>query len=297
MRYRPLGTAGAAVSAITLVLDASVAAQGAEGVRELVFAALEQGVNSFHIDSLDRTLIRTTGEALSHVERELLHVGLTVGPMPSGKRDFSLEGIDDVLTSVLKHSNLEYFDAVIFDDPDKNELPANVMKAIRADTRIRKLGVRGDSDVMDIYIASSLFDVLHTPCHIQIDSKQRGRLREARAADMIIFGSEYYPPNLFALPEVVAVEPVKSGFFSMKKKPLPPIEKPSPFEFLRRTPGWEAEDLCLAHALLDPSLGSVLARVTSIEHLERLAAACERDMPVSLPAQLEMARVSNVSAT
>lgn len=75
------------------------------------------------------------------------------------------------------------------------------------------------------------------------------------------------------------------------------IEEPvNPFAFLHSTSGWEAEDLCLAHALLDPSLGSVVVRASDVEHLRRLARACERDMPVSMPAQLEMARVGKIRA-
>lgn len=290
MRYRPLGHAGSAVSAITLVLDAAVAAQGAETTRSLIFAALEQGINSFHIDSLDRTLIRTTGEALSHIERDLLYITLTIGPLPNGRRDFSVEGVDAVLSAVTKVSGLAYVDTIILDDPDSAELPATAMKAIREDERIRSLGVRGTSDVMDIYIGSSLFDVLHTSCHILLDSKQRGRLREARQQAMTIFGTDYFPPQLFAVSKPEPA-PAQRGLFGIMKKVSAPPPAPSPYEFLKQIPGWEAEDLCLAHALLDPSLGGVLVKATSIAHLERLATACERDMPVSLPAQLEMARV------
>lgn len=292
MRYRPLGAGGSAVSAITLVLDSAVAAQGEEGIRSLVYAALEQGINSFHIDSLDRTLVRVAGDALSHVERDLLYVSLTIGPLPNGRRDFSIEGVDAVLSAVLKASELGYMDAIILDDPDKTELPATAMKAIRADSRIKALGVRGQSDVMDIYIHSSLFDVLHTPCHIQLSSKQRGLLRDAREQQMTIFGTEYYPESLFEVPPPPPPAPEMRGLFGIRKKAPPPEVAHSPFEFLKSTPGWEAEDLCLAHALLDPGLGGILVHATIPERLERLAQACERDMPVSLPAQLEMARVS-----
>ncbi|WP_312126408.1 oxidoreductase [Brevundimonas sp.] len=290
MRYRPLGHAGSAVSAITLVLDSAVAAKGADAARALIFAALEQGINSFHIDSLDRTLIRTTGEALGHVERDLLYVTLTIGPLPNGRRDFSVEGVDAVLSAVTKVSGLGYVDTIILDDPDSAELPAAAMKTIRQDERIRSLGVRGQSDVMDIYIGSSLFDVLHTPCHILLDAKQRSRLREARQQNMTIFGTDYFPPELFAVAKPEP-GPAQRGLFGMLKKASAPPPAPSPYEFLKHIPGWEAEDLCLAHALLDLSLGGVLVKPTSAEHLERLATACERDMPVSLPAQLEMARV------
>jgi len=291
MRYRPLGVSGTAVSAITLVLDADLAAHNAEVIRSIVFASLEQGINAFHIDSLDRTLIRTAGEALSHVERDLLYVSLTIGPLPNGRRDFTPEGVDAVLTAVLKASNLQYVDAIILDDPAQNELPTSSVKAIRADERIRSLGVRGDSEVMQIYVNSSLFDVLHAPCHIQLNAKQRNRLREARESQMTVFGVNYYPENLLKAPPPAPASPQERGLFGIRKKSAP-VEKPtSPFDFLDNIPGWEAEDICLAHALLDTGLTGILVHATAIDRLERLAAACERDMPVSMPAQLEMARV------
>ena len=296
MRYRPLGPSGSAVSAITLVLDADLAANNAEVIRSIIFSALEHGINAFHIDSLDRTLVRTVGEALSHVERDLLFISLTIGPLPNGKRDFTPEGVDAVLTAVLKASNLEYIDSIILDDPAQNELPSTSIKAIRGDERIRSLGVRGDSEVMEVYVNSSLFDVLHAPCHVQLNAKQRNRLREARENEMTVFGVDYYPERLLKAPPPPPPPPAERGLFGIKKKPAPTEIPTSPFDFLENIPGWEAEDICLAHALLDTSLAGVLIHASSIDRLERLAAACERDMPVSMPAQLEMARVGKIRA-
>lgn len=296
MRYRPLGSTGTAVSAITLVLDSELAANNAEVIRSVVFSSLEQGINAFHIDNLDRTLLRTVGEALGHVERDLLYISLTVGPLPNGRRDFSPEGVDAVLTAVLKASNLQYVDAIILDDPAQDELPTSSVKAIRADERIRSLGVRGDSEVMEIYVSSSLFDVMHAPCHIQLNAKQRNRLREARENEMTIFGVDYYPERLLKAPPLPPAPPPERGLFGIKKKQVPVAAPTSPFDFLENIPGWEAEDICLAHALLDTGLTSILIHATSIDRLERLSAACERDMPVSMPAQLEMARVGKIGA-
>lgn len=292
MRFRPLGEAGTAVSAITLTLDASVAATGADNIRELLYAALEEGVNSFHIDSLDRTLIQTTGEALAEVDRDLLHITLIIGPLPNGRRDFSVEGVNAVIGAVLNASGLRYFDAVILDDPAESELPAQTLKMLREDERIMRLGIRGTSDVMDIYIASGRFDMLFTPCHIQLDQRQRAWMRSAKEQQLVVLGTEYYPEALLnpAKPPPPP-EPVK-GMFGMQKKRVVADEPANPFSFLHNTQGWEAEDLCLAHALLDPSLASVVVRAERAPQLRRLAMACERDMPVSMPAQLEMARVS-----
>lgn len=297
MRYRPLGEAGSAVSAITLTLDAKVAATGEYNIRNLVYAALEEGVNSFHIDSLDRTLIRTAGAAFAEIDRDLLHISLTIGPLPNRRRDFSVEGVNAVLSAVLNASGIRYIDAIILDDPAESELPVQTLKVLRADERIMRLGIRGNSDVMDIYINSGRFDMLFTPCHIQLDHRQRGWMRSAREHQLIVFGTEYYPEALLnAAKPPPPPEPAKGLFGLSKKKPIE-AEPTNPFAFLHQTPGWEADDLCLAHALLDPSMGSVVVRSSNVEHLRRLAQACERDMPVSLPAQLEMARVSASRAT
>ncbi|WP_292050712.1 MULTISPECIES: oxidoreductase [unclassified Brevundimonas] len=291
MRFRPLGDAGTAVSSITLTLDAGVAATGAENIRALVYAALEEGVNSFHIDSLDGTLIRTFGDALSDIDRDLLHITLTLGPLPNGRRDFSVDGVNAVMDAVLNATGINYFDAVVLDDPAESELPVQTLKTLRADERIMRLGIRGNSDVMDIYISSGRFDLLFTPCHIQLDQRQRAWMRSAKEQQLIVFGTEYYPEELLnpAKPPPPP-EPTK-GLFGLSRKKVVVEEPLSPFAFLHTTAGWEAEDLCLAHALLDPSLGSVVVRASDVENLRRLARACERDMPVSMPAQLEMARV------
>ena len=296
MRFRPLGETGSAVSAITLTLDATLAALGADKVREIVYAALEEGINSFFLDSLDPTLIRTAGEALREVERDLLKVALTVGPLPNGRRDFSTEGLQAVLDAVLNASGLEYFDLLVLDDPAQNELPAQSLKYLRTEASIRRLGIRGSSQVMETYVQSGRFDVLLTPCHIQLDALQRSSMRSAREADMIIYGTDYYPEALLNPVKPVAIVEQAKGLFSLvRKKPV--VEEPSnPFFFLHRTDGWEAEELCLAHALLNPSLATVIVRTTQVERLQRLAKTCERDMPVSLPAQLEMARVAATRA-
>lgn len=293
MRFRPLGEAGTAVSAITLTLDASVAATGADNVRALVFAALEEGVNSFHIDSLDRTIVRAMGEACAEIDRDLLHVSMTLGPLPNGRRDFSEGGVEAVLSAVLNASGLHYLDAVILDDPAEDELPVPTLKQLRADERIMRLGLQGQSDVMDIYINSGRFDLLFTPCHIQLDQRQRGWLRSAREQELVVFGTDYYPEALLNPPPAPPPPPPAKGLFGLgRKKPVEVLPPPNPFAFLHNTPGWEAEELCLAHALLDPSLCSIVVRAAQVEQLRLLAAACERDMPVSMPAQLEMARVS-----
>ena len=64
------------------------------------------------------------------------------------------------------------------------------------------------------------------------------------------------------------------------------------YAFLENTPGWKADEICLAYALTEPCLASVQVRPSSLVELERLAAVVERDMPPGLAAQIEMARFS-----
>ena len=74
MRYRPFGQAGQAVSALTLSLGPRDIAQGPEAGRELIYSALEAGINSYRLETADPVLAETAftyarqlGEALDYV--------------------------------------------------------------------------------------------------------------------------------------------------------------------------------------------------------------------------------------
>lgn len=71
MRYRPFGPSGAAVSAITLSVGADMLARGREAAMSLLFAALEQGINSYRLETADPVVAEVLGEALSHLDRKL----------------------------------------------------------------------------------------------------------------------------------------------------------------------------------------------------------------------------------
>ena len=68
MRYRPFGNAGQAVSALTLSLGARDIAGGPEAGRELIYSALEAGINSYRLETADPVLAEVLGEALRHVD-------------------------------------------------------------------------------------------------------------------------------------------------------------------------------------------------------------------------------------
>jgi hypothetical protein len=65
---------------------------------------------------------------------------------------------------------------------------------------------------------------------------------------------------------------------------------PTAYEFMKRTPGWTAEQICLAYSLTEPSIATMQTTTTDLALLAELTEAVERDLPSWLPAQIEMAR-------
>ena len=63
MRYRPFGRSGVVVSAVTLVIDDDMARGGQDACREMIEAALEQGVNAFHIETPEPDAAIALGDA------------------------------------------------------------------------------------------------------------------------------------------------------------------------------------------------------------------------------------------
>ena len=79
MRYRPFGQTGQAVSALTLSLGQRDIARGPAAGRELVYGALEAGINSYSLETADPVLAEVLGQALQHVDRKLVQISLTLG--------------------------------------------------------------------------------------------------------------------------------------------------------------------------------------------------------------------------
>jgi aryl-alcohol dehydrogenase-like predicted oxidoreductase len=91
----------------------------------------------------------------------------------------------------------------------------------------------------------------------------------------------------------------KKGFFGFGGGPKPvesPLAHAGTFAFLHRTNHWTAEAICLAYALTDPSVSSVMIEASDIERLNTLSQVPDRDMPPGLAAQIEMARVASAKA-
>lgn len=298
MRYRPFGLSGAAVSNLTLSVGADLLTRGRGPALDLLYSALECGVNSYRLETADPVTAEVLGEALSHVERKLVCVGLTlgVGDGRGSARDFSAEGMTGSIDRALHFSGLGWIDVAVLHEPGEQELPQsslNALKALRATGRIRLLGVAGEGEVMDAYVSTGAFDVLLTPYDIHSGWPVRNRIRTAREQDMAVFAYDYFrdqgePPPADAAP--------KRRLFGIGAPKAAPTPKTDPYAFLHRTPKWSAETICLNYALTDPSISSVIVRATDKDRLATLAETPERDMPPGLAAQIEMARVTPTAA-
>ena len=300
MRYRPFGASGAAISTLTLSLGVDTLSRGVNAANDLIFSALEAGINSYRLETADPVLAEVVGQALSNVDRKLLNVSLELGAgdgRRGSQRDFSAEGMTGAIDRCLHVSGLGWIDVALLEEPGEDELPQsslNALKALRATERVRYLGVSGSGEVMDAYVSTGAFDVLGTPFHVNVDWKIRSRVRAARDQDMAILAYDYFPSELDTEKKAATVHQPKKGLFGFggPKKADTPLAHAGTFAFLHRTPYWTAEEICLAHAMTDPAISSVLVTARDAERLNALASVPERDMPPGLSAQIEMARVA-----
>ena len=168
MRYRPFGVSGAAISTLTLNLGVDALSRGVNAANDLIFSALEAGINSYRLETADPVLAEVVGQALTNVDRKLLNVSLQLGAGDGRRgsaRDFSAEGMTGAIDRCLHVSGLGWIDVALLEEPGEDELPQsslNALKALRATERVRYLGVSGSGEVMDAYVSTGAFDVLGT---------------------------------------------------------------------------------------------------------------------------------------
>jgi aryl-alcohol dehydrogenase-like predicted oxidoreductase len=276
-----------AVSAITLRLEDQPRLRSADW-RKLIFAALESGINSFEIDGVSPALIEGAAEAFSTVERRLLFIGWRL--RSSLDRALKAQAVHDMIDQALDRTGLGHLDLATLDDPDANAFPAETLeqlKALRGARLIRLLGVAGAGDKFDAYVASGQFEAMATPFNLASGWVERNRVRSAVGCEMAVIGLDYWPQTLR--------EAHKASFLpkpSLWRRRTDPLADVGGYDFLRNTPGWNAEQICLAYALTEPSLASVQVTAGSPAEVEALAAIAERDLPTGCAAQIEMARFS-----
>jgi aryl-alcohol dehydrogenase-like predicted oxidoreductase len=289
VRYRPLGNTGMSISSMSLVLSDSGGMREADWV-SLIYAALESGINAFEITGSQPTLIDGVGQALQAIDRRLVFVawrlGWSISTSGQPVRDFSPEGLAQVVESVVARTGLTYLDATILDDPQSEELSPralDMLRRLKDMGRIHLLGVTGRDDAMDAYISSGAFDLVATPFSLMSGWKERLRVKAATDRDMVVLGYDYYPDGVR--------EPSQTANGGAWGRTIAkPLAGMGTYAFLDRTPHWSGEEICLAYAMTEPSLCTVQVHADKIDRVELMAAVCERELPSGVPAQIEMAR-------
>lgn len=287
MRYRPLGRHGTAVSAVSLVMPDGP--MNKSDVVQLVYGALEQGVNCFEFSAeSDRATLQAACNALQVVDRDLIIVALRLGH-ERAERGLSLKTLQQALQIMLAECKLGRLDILTLEAPGPGEALLPMFQALdklRDAKRLRVLGVAGDGADLDPHIDSGRFDLISLPFTISSGWVERNRLRRALEREMIIFGSNFMPPEVPPKQESAAARGIK--------KLVGKAEDPNRqvYDFLHRSKDWTAEQICLAYALTEPSLASIQVHASKAEHIEAMAKIPDREMPNGVPALIEMARFS-----
>jgi aryl-alcohol dehydrogenase-like predicted oxidoreductase len=152
---------------------------------------------------------------------------------------------------------------------------------------VRFVGVGGEGEAIDSHIGSGAFDILQTPFNLTSGWSERRRIKAAGEANMSVIGYGSFPDGLRGVGNAQALaKPARSN----------PLADSGTYGFLETTPGWKPDEICLAYALTEPALASVLVRPLSSADVERLGAIADRDMPPGLAAQIEMARFAPQTA-
>ena len=280
MRYRPLGARGQVVSAVSLILEPEPSRRNASDWVSLIYTALECGISSFEIRALEPALIDGVAQALGSVDRRLAFVALRLAAQPG--RSASPSAARGQVQGALAQTGLHYLDAVLM-DPAAAASPEMVKEfaALKSGGVVRSLGVAGSGEGVDALVARGKLDVLATEFSLLSGWTERRRVRAAMACDMGVIGYGTFPK-----------EQLERLMQPQSKDRSRPLAGTGGYGFLEATRDWSCEDLCLAYALTEPSLASVLVHARSADHLEQLASVPDRELPAAVAAQIEMARFS-----
>ncbi|MES2033770.1 MAG: hypothetical protein V4466_06320 [Pseudomonadota bacterium] len=275
MRYRSFGNSGQVVSAVSLLLDGDTRRTAREW-RGLVDLALDCGINAFEIAGEAPAVIEGAAETFSEVERDLLFI--TWRP-----RNFVSDPGRSVEAFVAR-TGLEYLDLLAFDGAP---VTCPALDSLRQTRRVRAYGLATGGDETDLLMARGAYESIATPYSPISGWKDRNRLKAASERDMAVVAHSIWP------------EEMKGR--SAPKKPLfrdraHPLAGAGGYGFLETTPGWTAEEICLAYVLTEPAVTTVQFEVDGGERLRRLAEVTEKDLPAGVAAQIEMARFSVAGA-
>ena len=294
MRYRPVGKSGRVVSALSLALAEDGLKHGPADWTNLIFAALENGINCFEVRSHSPAIAEGIARALSVVERELIFVAWRVGRVGAEHgpvKSFSANAILGQLRAVLARSSLGYLDLLMLDNPAAGEVDEEALETLaqlRQSGEVRLVGVAGQEQVVEAYVGHPVFEVLGVPFNLTSGWAERNWLRKAAKYDIAVFGYEPYPID-FHRAVAAAIRAPKGRAEALRGC--------GSYAFLDATANWTAEEICVAYALTEPGLATIQLFTPGLDRLERLAETPEREMPPGLAAQIEMARFAPVPET
>lgn len=273
MRYRPYGKAGQVVSAVSLLLDGGVRHSAREW-RNQISAALDLGINGFEIAGESPALIEGASEAFAAVERELLFIIWRPRMLPAEP--------GHAIEAFLTRTGLGYLDLLCFDSAPP---PSDVLQRLRNTRWVRSYGLTSDDEDTDLLITHGGFDAL-TTCYSPVSGwRERNRLKAAAERGMAVIARNIWPESLH--PKAVMF---KKPLLGRRRNPLAGLV--GGYTFLEATPGWSAEEICLAYVLTEPAVTTVRFEIDRLDRLERLASVPDRDLPTGIAAQIEMARFS-----
>jgi aryl-alcohol dehydrogenase-like predicted oxidoreductase len=282
MRYRSFAIAGMAISAMSLVLNGDDAERSADGWRDIIHAGFEEGVNAFELIRPSPALLKGVCEGAAAVPRRLLFVGMRI------------EGTEETapvtrqVEEAIDQTGLGFLDLLSVDAgpfPPRG-VPA-AMKALKDQGLATRLGVAGEQALLAPHIEAGGFDALITPFNLLSGWRERNMVRTAIDRQLAVIGCEPFPVRAREFAQAAKTQ-AKGGWLAKSS----PLAGAGSYAFLRHTPGWNAEQICLGYALTEPALASVQMSVADREHLAGLSEVVERDLPAGVSAQIEMARFS-----
>ena len=280
------------MSAVTLALPDRRGMRAADWTA-LGYAALESGINSFEVVGCDPAIVDGLSVALRSVSRRLVVVGLRLGNLADGRRDFSGNILCSRIQAMVVRSGLGYLDLAVLDDPRSEELSSadlQALKEFQQQGQVQMLGVRGKDEAIDAYISTGAFEVLALPYNMTSGWQERHRIRLAQDRDMGIVGYDFYPEVIANRPGAESTQKLRIGWLRKAEPASGPAQ--NGFGFLDETPNWTPEQICLAYALTEPGLASVEITPANPAELQELADAPDRDLPAGLGSRVEMARFS-----
>lgn len=288
MRYRPFGISGKAVSSVSLLLREAPNMATPGQWRQLVYSAMENGVNCLEIAAGADVAALGVGEALRAVERRLIFLAWRLRGDPNGH--LTAQQIAQSVRDGLTKTGAGYFDLLMMDEAAYETMAPGALDyllELRKAGHCLQLGVVGDGAAADASIRTRVFDVLATPFSLLSDWQVRRRIKDASAANMTLMAYDPFPSA--ALAQTTKNQPLLRKGLLAKAEPLAGA---GTYAFLQETSGWTSEEICIAYALTEPSFATLQVEAFRPDLVERLAAVPDRDLPTGVAAQIEMARFS-----